>query len=233
MPAALSATDLLRVAHFGKEAAGVYDYTLKHVNPFDQNSWLNTTRVGNIASYVTPGLGTVTAGRDLYNNVRAGNVLGSLGSAGMMALGLVPGAGMLGVAGKGLGAAGKMLRTSQGLRAAAKTAPGMMGTAANVGAQGTRALAKGMTAAGNTAHNVNNAMAAGVQKIVPQVPTQWKGYVPMTPMSSARNAIVRNPVNVIGMTQSTPMSHFQQQQQLQQSHDQRMKEYMQRPVKYR
>jgi hypothetical protein len=66
-------------------------------NPLNQDNQLART-----VGYFVPGLSSVQAGQDLMHNVSQGNVLGSLGSAGMMALGLIPGAGLLGGAAKGL-----------------------------------------------------------------------------------------------------------------------------------
>lgn len=165
--------------------------------------WNPTTTAGqvaNVAGYMVPGVGTVLSARDLYNNVRAGNVLGSLGSAGMMALGLIPGAGLLGGAAKGLVRGGKALMG--GGRVAQTVGKGLQAA----GAAGTQA-ARGMLSANRGATAMNTAMSQGIQKHIPLAQTSWKSVgplsVPMNPVKSTMNAMIRNPINTVGMTMSS------------------------------
>lgn len=164
-------------------------------NPLNQENQLART-----VGYFVPGLGSVQAGQDLIHNIGQGNVLGSLGSAGMMALGLIPGAGLLGGAAKGLMRGGKALMG--GGRVAQAVGKGLQAT----GAAGTQA-ARGMLTANRGATQLNNAMSQGIQKHIPQMQTSWKSVgplsVPMNPVKSLGNAMIRNPINTVGMTMSS------------------------------
>lgn len=160
-------------------------------NPLNQDNQLART-----VGYFVPGLSSVQAGQDLMHNVSQGNVLGSLGSAGMMALGLIPGAGLLGGAAKGLMRGGKALMG--GGRVAQAVGKGLQAT----GAAGTQA-ARGMLAANRGATQLNTAMSQGIQKHIPLAQTSWKGIVPMNPVKSTMNAMIRNPINTVGMTMSS------------------------------
>jgi hypothetical protein len=166
--------------------------SLGGLNPLNQNNQLART-----VGYFVPGLSSVQAGQDLYQNVRQGNVLGSLGSAGMMALGLIPGAGLLGGAAKGLMRGGKALLG--GGRVAQTVGQGLQAA----GTAGTQA-ARGMLAANRGATQLNTAMSQGIQKYIPQMQTSWKSMgpmsIPMNPMKSLGNAMIRNPINTVGMT---------------------------------
>ena len=170
--------------------------------------WNPTTTMGtiaNVAGYALPGVGSVLAGRDLYNNISQGNVPGALGSAGMMALGLIPGAGLLGGAAKGLMRGGKALMG--GGRIAQTVGKGLQAT----GAAGTQA-ARGMLSANRGATSLNTAMSQGIQKNLPIMQTSWKPLgsvgrmnfsLPMNPVKSLGNAMIRNPINTVGMTMSS------------------------------
>lgn len=165
--------------------------------------WNPTTSLGtaaNIAGYMTPGVGSVLAARDLYNNVSQGNVLGSLGSAGMMALGLIPGAGLPGGAAKGLARGGRALMG--GGRVAQTVGKGL-----NAAAEGTMAASRGMVAANRSATGINSALSQGIQKHVPLAQTSWKSVgpmsVPLNPLKSTMNAAIRNPINTLAMTTSS------------------------------
>jgi len=175
-------------------------------NPLNQDNQLART-----VGYFVPGLSSVQAGQDLMHNVSQGNVLGSLGSAGMMALGLIPGAGLLGGAAKGLMRGGKALMG--GGRVAQAVGKGLQAT----GAAGTQA-ARGMLAANRGATQLNTAMSQGIQKHIPLMQTSWKQVpipglraglgegglsIPMTPLKSLGNAMIRNPINTVAMTTSS------------------------------
>lgn len=164
-------------------------------NPLHQENTLART-----VGYFTPGLSSIQAGQDLARNISQGNVLGSLGSAGMMALGLVPGAGLIGGAAKGLMRGGKALMG--GGRAAQAVGKGLQAT----GAVGTQA-ARGMLAANRGATSLNTAMSQGIQKHIPLMQTSWKQMgpmsVPMNPVKSLSNAMIRNPINTVAMTTSS------------------------------
>ena len=174
--------------------------SLGGLNPFNQeNTWggfnplnqQNTT--ARTLGYFAPGLGSVQSAQDLAHNIGQGNVLGSLGSAGMMALGLIPGAGLL------TGAAKGMLRGSRALAGGGRVAQ-TVGKGLGAAAEGTQALSRGMVAANRTAKNINTTMSQGIQKHIPLAQTSWKGYVPMNPVKSTMNAMIRNPINTVGMT---------------------------------
>ena len=165
--------------------------------------WNPTTSLGtaaNIAGYMTPGVGSVLAARDLYTNVSQGNVLGSLGSAGMMALGLIPGAGLLGGAAKGLARGGRALMG--GGRVAQTVGKGL-----NAAAEGTMAASRGMVAANRGAKSLNTSMSQGIQKHIPLAETSWKSVgpmsLPMNPVKSTMNAAIRNPINTLALTTSS------------------------------
>lgn len=197
-----SASDLLRISRFGKEA-GLYDYTLKHVNPFDQDSWLNTTTAGQLTSYLTPGLGTVTSARDVWNNASQGNILGTLGSAGMMALSLVPGGAVVG----GLARGGKALATGGKALMAGGRASQLAGKGLQtMGAAGTQA-ARGAMSLNRGAVSLNNTISQGIQKAVPLRQTTWKSVgpmsVPMNPIKSTINAGIKNPITTTSMLTSS------------------------------
>jgi len=176
-------------ARFEKQALGP---SLGGFNPLNQDNTLARTM-----GYFVPGLGSVQSAQDLYHNVSQGNVLGSLGSAGMMALGLIPGAGLLGGAAKGLVRGGKALMG--GGRVAQAVGKGLQAT----GAAGTQA-ARGMLAANRGATQLNTAMSQGIQKHIPLAQTSWKSVgpmsLPMNPVKSTMNAMIRNPINTVGMT---------------------------------
>jgi len=128
--------------------------------------WNPTTTMGNIANvagYMTPGVGSVLAGRDLYNNISQGNVLGSLGSAGMMALGLIPGAGLLGGAAKGLARGGRALMG--GGRVAQTVGKGL-----NAAAEGTMAASRGMVAANRGAKSLNTPLDSTLIRSLEKAP---------------------------------------------------------------
>jgi len=171
--------------HIEKQALGP---SLGGFNPLNQE---NTLARG--LGYFVPGLGSVQSAQDLYHNVSQGNVLGSLGSAGMMALGLIPGAGLATGAAKGL------LRGSRALAGGGRVAQ-TVGKGLGAAADGAQALSRGMVAANRTANNINTSMSQGIQKYIPQMQTSWKGYVPMNPVKSLGNAMIRNPINTVGMT---------------------------------
>ncbi|NDC10343.1 MAG: hypothetical protein EBZ75_13585 [Oxalobacteraceae bacterium] len=164
-------------------------------NPLNQDNTLART-----VGYFVPGLSSVQAGQDLYNNISQGNVLGSLGSAGMMALGLIPGAGLLGGAARGIAQGGKALMN--GGRVAQAVGRGMQ----TVGAAGTQA-ARGMLSANRGATSLNTAMSQGIQKHIPIAQTSWKSVgpmsIPMNPVKSTMNAMIRNPINTVAMTTSS------------------------------
>jgi hypothetical protein len=176
-------------ARLEKQAFGP---SLGGFNPFNQDNQL-----ARLGGYFVPGVGSALAAQDLYHNVSQRNVLGSLGSAGMMALGLVPGAGLIGGAAKGLMRGGKALLG--GGRVAQAVGKGLQAT----GQAGTQA-AQGMLSANRAVTNLNTAMSQGIQKHIPLAQTSWKSMgpmsVPMNPLKSTMNAVIRNPINTFGMT---------------------------------
>jgi len=176
-------------AHIEKQALGP---SLGGFNPLNQE---NTLARG--LGYFVPGLGSVQSAQDLYHNVSQGNVLGSLGSAGMMALGLIPGAALATGAAKGL------LRGSRALAGGGRVAQ-TVGKGLGAAADGAQALSRGMVAANRAANNINTTMSQGIQKHIPQMQTSWKQMgpmsVPMNPVKSLGNAMIRNPINTVGMT---------------------------------
>jgi hypothetical protein len=173
-----------------KQALAANDF-----NPFDSNNM-----VARGVGYMIPGVSTALAAQDLYHNVSQGNVLGSIGSAGMMALGLIPGAGLLGGAAKGLARGGRALMG--GGRVAQTVGKGL--TAA---AEGSMAASRGLVAANRGAKSVNNAMSEGIQKISPLSQTNWTKvgpmHVPLNPLKSTANAVKRNPLLTMGYTMSS------------------------------
>jgi len=180
-------------------AVGTYTskqaFELNNLNPFDSNN-----AVARGVGYMIPGVGTALAAQDLYHNVSQGNVLGSIGSAGMMALGLIPGAGLLGGAAKGLARGGRALMG--GGRVAQTVGKGLTAVA-----EGGMAASRGMVAANRGAKAVNTTMSQGLQKISPLSQTSWKQIgpmsVPMNPLKSTANAIKNNPLQTMGMTMSS------------------------------
>jgi hypothetical protein len=189
---------------FGPQLGGLnpfhQDNTWGGFNPLNQQ---NTT--ARTMGYFAPGLSSIQAGQDLVHNISQGNVLGSLGSAGMMALGLIPGAGLVTGAAKGLLRGGRAL--AGGGRMAQTVGKGL--TAAADGAQ---ALSRGMVAANRGATQLNTAMSQGIQKHIPLMQTNWKQLgsvgpvnfsLPMNPMKSLGNAMIRNPINTVAMTTSS------------------------------
>jgi hypothetical protein len=167
------------------------DWEMGGFNPFHQDNQLART-----VGYFMPGVGSALAAQDLYHNVSQGNVIGSLGSAGMMALGFIPGAGLL------TGGARVAARGGRALMSGGRVAQ-TVGKGLQAAADGGVAVARGMTAANRTAKGINTAMSQGIQKHIPIAQTQWKGFMPMTPLKSLRNAAVRNPINTVGITMSS------------------------------
>jgi hypothetical protein len=161
-------------------------------NPLHQENTMART-----LGYFTPGLSSIQAGQDLYHNVSQGNVLGSLGSAGMMALGLIPGAGLVSGAAKGL------LRGSRALAGGGRVAQ-TVGKGLGAAADGAASLSRGMVNANRTATGINTAMSQGIQKHIPLAQTSWRSVgpmsLPMNPVKSTMNAMIRNPINTVGMT---------------------------------
>jgi len=74
------------------------------------------------------------------------------------------------------------------------------------GAAGTQA-ARGMLSANRAATNLNTAMSQGIQKHIPLAQTSWKSVgpmsIPMNPVKSTMNAMIRNPINTVAMTTSS------------------------------
>lgn len=177
--------------------------SLGGLNPFNQeNTWggfnpLNQQNtVARTLGYFAPGLSSVQAAQDLAHNISQRNVLGSLGSAGMMALGLIPGAGLLTGTAKGL------LRGGRALAGGGRVAQ-TVGKGLNAAADGAQALSRGMVAVNRGAKQLNTAMSQGIQKHIPLAQTTWKGYVPMNPVKSTMNAVIRNPINTVGLTRGS------------------------------
>lgn len=147
---------------------------------FAQGAW-------DVGKYMIPGVGTAYSAKDLYDSVRQGNVMGSLGNAAMLGVSLIPGAGgLLGGAARG---AGKGL-----MRAGARMGGNMAGKALMAAGRGMRMAPVAMRAAGGAARGLEGAMAKGVQKVVP-VNAATKSWTRM-----AVNKAVQNPMHAAAYT---------------------------------
>ena len=109
--------------------------------------------IGDVAEtvgYMTPGVGSVLSGRDAYKAFGQGRIGAGLGHAALAGIGLIPGAGMLGGAVKGLGGlalrgGSKLLARGAG-QGVAKVLPTAVGAA--------KGVASGVKGVGGSIQNV-------------------------------------------------------------------------------
>jgi hypothetical protein len=131
----------------------------------------------DIALYSNPLTGVPTAAYDTVSNLYNGNYMGALGSAASGALSFLPGWGGTGgrMLARGLGGAGKALANA-GMRQTGKTL-----------VQGANMANKAVNAGAAAATGLNNTMAQGIQKVVPNLPGA-------TGLRAGVNTMVKNPL---------------------------------------
>lgn len=168
---------MLTPFEFG-QAVGQYEKSAG-IGDFARGAW-------DIGKYMIPGVGTAYGVADAWNSARQGNVMGTLGNLALAGTSLIPGAGgLIGGAVKGVGK--NLLRA--GVRAGTQTA---LGNTARTAGRAVLKTTGALDAAGRTMRGVNNAVASGVQRVVP--------VNNATPYMTRKviNSAVKNPLTAFG-----------------------------------